>query len=312
MQVEFYDNRYQNGYMESWDNSKINKVKEVLRSILLPSTGKALDFGCGNGIFTGIIKEVLPNWEVYGTDISETALDNAQRIYNNCTFFSLNQLSKYNEKFDLIFSHHVLEHVDYINDTIAQLNNIAANNAKQIHILPCGNEGSFEHSIAISVKNGIDIMKENRFFFEEPGHLRRLNTTDFQKKMSTFNFILENQFYSNQYWGAINWITKSSPRFVKKLTNLNNAVNKHSAAKLNSIRNKLLPLTYAQHALVLFLLNWNKFNRKPKDVILMIFFFIPALLSWPIYILLNILANMEWKKCKKDRKGSEMFLIFTR
>ncbi|MEI2710675.1 MAG: hypothetical protein V9E96_16940 [Chitinophagaceae bacterium] len=59
---------------------------------------------------------------------------------------------------------------------------------------------------------------ENRFFFEEPGHLRRLTTNQFIEHEQKIGFSLIKDFYSNQYDGAINWITKSSPRFVKKLT----------------------------------------------------------------------------------------------
>jgi hypothetical protein len=46
--------------------------------------------------------------------------------------------------------------------------------SSQLHILPCGNKESYEYEISILNKNGIDPKKENRFFYEEPGHLRSL------------------------------------------------------------------------------------------------------------------------------------------
>ena len=56
--VEFYDKRYEEGYMEEWDDNKKQKVREVISSLNLPVKGKALDFGCGNGVFTNIIKQM--------------------------------------------------------------------------------------------------------------------------------------------------------------------------------------------------------------------------------------------------------------
>lgn len=312
MQVEFYDKRYQEGYMEAWDQGKIQKVKEILRSMPLPQTGKALDFGCGNGVFTAILKEMLPAWDVWGTDISDTALQNAQKRLPSCQFFPLQNSAEYSGQFDFIFSHHVIEHVDHINESFAILNRLSAPKAWQLHILPCGNPNSLEHAIASSIKGGIEEQKEYRFFFEEPGHLRRLTSEAFEAHMKVYGFSLFKAFFSNQYWGAVNWITKSSPRFVKKLTDISNAIDLSAVDRLKKLRKQLLPLTYAQHALVLFLLYWNRYNRKPKETLAMILCSFPALISWPLYQYLDRKANEEWSKEKMNPNGSEMFLIFNR
>ena len=49
--VEFYDARYEEGYMEEWDEAKKSKVIEIIKDLPLPQKGTALDFGCGNGVF---------------------------------------------------------------------------------------------------------------------------------------------------------------------------------------------------------------------------------------------------------------------
>lgn len=312
MQVEFYDKRYQEGYMEAWDKGKIEKIKDTLRSMSLPSAGKALDFGCGNGVLTGILKEILPDWEIWGTDISETALQNARKRLPTCHFLSFKDRTNHLCTFDLIFSHHVLEHVDRIDDCFLELNSFSGAKATQLHILPCGNESSLEYIISSLTKDGIERNKEDRFFFEEPGHLRRLTSKAFEDKMKPFGFSLNKAFYSNQYWGAINWITKSSPRFVKKLTDPRQAIDKEASTYLKQMRSKLLPLSYVQHALVLFLLYWNRFNRKPKEAFLMLILSIPAIVSWPFYTYLDWKANKEWAEQKLNPNGSEMFLVFNR
>jgi SAM-dependent methyltransferase len=312
MHTEFYDNRYKQGYMESWDKNKLLKVKEILQSMNLPKNGKAIDFGCGNGIFTNLLKENLPDWEIFGFEISPTALDNARKRYPNCKFLPISEIENHKNKFDLVFSHHVLEHVENIKETFNQLDALSSSSSKHLHILPCGNEGSLEYNISKMVKNGIEIDKENRFFFEEPGHNRRLSTKEFNSYMEKFNFHLENDYYNNQYWGALNWISKSSPRFVKKLTNPTLATNVENAKELQSLRLKILPITYIQHSLVLFLMYRDRFNRTTKEFFSMIFLSIPALFSWPIFSFFNRMANQEWNNNKNKSNGSEMFLIYKR
>lgn len=312
MHTEFYDNRYKQGYMESWDKNKLLKVKEILQSMNLPKNGKAIDFGCGNGIFTNLLKENLPNWEIFGFEISATALENARKRYPNCKFLPISDIEKHKNKFDLIFSHHVLEHVENINETFDQLDSLSNVSSKHLHILPCGNEGSLEYQISMMVTNGIERDKENRFFFEEPGHNRRLSTNEFNTHMRKFNFQLENEFYNNQYWGAVNWISKSSPKFVKKLTNPNLATNGVNVKTLRSLRLKILPITYIQHSLVLFSMYRDRYNRTTKEFISMVLLSIPALFSWPLFSFFNKMASWEWNKNKTKSNGSEMFLIYNR
>src|SRR3954469_2646539 len=98
--IEFYDDRYEEGYMEEWDESKKGKVEEIIRSLDLPKKGKALDFGCGNGVFTIIIKKCLPDWDVYGVEISPTAVQNATRKFPGCNFFTSDKANDYNNYFD--------------------------------------------------------------------------------------------------------------------------------------------------------------------------------------------------------------------
>ena len=104
--VEFYDDRYKQGYMENWPLKKKQRIIDIIHSMKLPVTGEALDFGCGNGVFTGVIKEALPQWKVYGVDISAVAIENAKKRYTDCNFFVLNEGSHTDKKFDFIFSHH--------------------------------------------------------------------------------------------------------------------------------------------------------------------------------------------------------------
>jgi len=310
--VEFYEERYEQGYMEEWDDLKKNKVKEVLLQLQLPAKGKALDFGCGNGVFTRIIKDTLPGWEVYGVEISSIAVQNARRRIPDCNFFEASESDKYRNQFDFLFSHHVIEHVPDIQEIFQVIDSYLKPHSSQLHIVPCGNKGSYEYEISILNKNGIELEKENRFFYEEPGHLRRLTSDEFAAHEKRIGFELKKEFYSNQEYGAVNWITKSSPRFVKKLTDTKDALDDVALKKLRSLRKKLLPLTYLQFPYSKFLEIKNKWRKKAMDYIKLIILFIPAMISKPFYSYWDKKAAVEWQENKTQRNGSEMFLFFTR
>lgn len=310
--VDFYDKRYRDGYMEEWDDIKKSKVKEVITMLNLPDKGKALDFGCGNGVFTNIIKSVLPNWDVYGVEISPTAVKNAKVKFPDCNFFGIKEAQDHLNSFDFLFSHHVIEHVQDLNETFAIINSYLKSQSSQLHILPCGNEGSYEYKICLLHKNGIEKEKESRFFFEEPGHLRRLTSNEFSSYEKNIGFSLEQQFYSNQYHGAVNWITKSSPRFVKKLTDPLTAANESSKIELNRLRGKLLPLTYLQFPYSKYWAVKSKWYKSATDYLKMAVYFLPAMISKIVYDKYDQLSANEWKEHKRELAGSEMFLFYKR
>ena len=309
---EFYDERYEEGYMEEWDEGKKAKVREILKNLPLPAQGRALDFGCGNGVFTILLKECLPAWEVYGVEISSVAVGNAQKKYPSCSFFLADEAANNYKSFDLLFSHHVIEHVQNVNETFNTINFYLKDSAYQLHILPCGNAGSLEHEISELVKNGIETTKGNRFFFEEPGHLQRLTSKEFEEYESKIGFRLVQSYFANQYHGAVNWITKSSPRFVKRLTSFNNATNNAAKEKLKSLRKKLLPLTYLQFPYSKYWAINTKWHKTPKDYALLSGLSIPAQFSKVIYDKLEEASAKEWQEKKQDAQGSEMYLFFKR
>lgn len=41
--VEFYENRYEQGYMDEWPIEKKRKIFEVIQDLQLPAKGEALD-----------------------------------------------------------------------------------------------------------------------------------------------------------------------------------------------------------------------------------------------------------------------------
>lgn len=213
--VSFYNERYAHDYMESWPPAVLARIRACIEAIGLPQTGVALDYGCGSGALTGVIAQVLPGWTLYGTDLSPVALEKARAQHPAATFFALDDPPAL--RFDFIFSHHVLEHVDDLAAAWAQIVALAAPTAHMLHILPCGNPGSFEHRLVSARVDGIDPARGGRYFYEDPGHLRRLTSADVTARAAAAGFEPVYAWFANQEAGALHWMTSYGPDYVAYL-----------------------------------------------------------------------------------------------
>lgn len=307
----YYDDWYKRGYMDEWPGEKKQRVLEIIKSLNLPEAGEVLDLGCGNGEFTGALKKVLPEWNVYGTDISAVAVDNARKRHPDCSFFILSDVCLMHKKFDFLFSHHALEHVDDINKIWAEIDRCLKKQALMLHILPCGNQGSFEYRLCKLKKGGIEGDSGNRFYFESRSHLRRLKTNQMNDFALQYDFRLVADFYSNHLYGALDWITLSSPGLILEMTNPKSAKDKISALKLICLRIILLILKCMR-----FPANAIDYKKERMKSYKYYFLFLMLLIFYPFSKLTNIClqyrSNSEWKNKKRKKSGSEMYLYYAR
>jgi trans-aconitate methyltransferase len=311
--MNYYHERYIHGYMDDWPYEKKQRIFELIRSIELPDKGDALDFGCGNGVLTNIIKQALPSlWNVYGTDISAIAIENARKNYPKITFFVANGTEFTSKKFDFIFTHHVLEHVYDLHQTLSEINGYLKDSSAMLHILPCGNEGSFEHNICRMRKDGIDPMLEARFFYEDEGHLRRLKTQQLNELFAEKGFTLTKEYYSSHYYGAINWITQSDSDFIQSLTDISAARNEKDRRKLRNLKYKLFLIWGLRYPASLVSNKLSKKHKTLRDYLILAAGLPLYLFSKPIDHYLRIKTDDEWRGRKTDQSGSEMYLYFTR
>ena len=310
--IDFYENRYEQGYMDEWPVEKKQRVFEILRSLPLPETGEALDYGCGNGVFTDLLRQALPKWKIYGSDISQNAINNAKLRFPECTFFVSDNDLKSDLKFDFLFSHHVLEHVFDIEKAMSEINDYLKPQSHIMHILPCGNSDSFEYQLCQLRADGFNPDMENRFFFEDEGHVRRLTTQRISELVKVHGFELEKAFYSNQYHGAIKWITQSSATFIKNFANPEMGKDAASKRRLAQLRNKFLFLSYLQLPYALYKDTKAIKNKSPKHYLVQLAFLIPSIISYPVHAYINSKAKAEWEANNQSQNGSEMYLFFTR
>ena len=101
-QIEWYDTMH---------DSCLQMHDDFHKFLLERSPSTVLEVGCGAGYYPRNLKELFTNAEYTGTDISETAIKfcKSKSSFNFiCTDFLKNSLNK---KFDLVFSHALIDHV---------------------------------------------------------------------------------------------------------------------------------------------------------------------------------------------------------
>jgi len=85
-------------------------VDRLLNLVPLPSTGIALDIGCGNGAMLRSLSRGFPNWRLIGTELNTRHKAEVESI-PGVIRLETRPLEDLKEKFDLITLLHVLEHI---------------------------------------------------------------------------------------------------------------------------------------------------------------------------------------------------------
>ena len=299
-----YERRYSTTeYMKNWGRYRHRRIADVIRSIGLPKHGRALDYGCGVGFFCTALQEALPEWEIVGVETSDAALQGARQSHPQFTFATFKEIE--GKTFDFVFSHHVLEHVESIEETARNIDTLLNKKAWQLHICPCGNDGSLEYVIVSKKKNGIEPHQGNRFFYEDPTHLRRLTTADVEKIFGAYGFRIVLESYKNHFWGAISWISNSQPTVILNIT-------KHMPLLCAA----LLTLHFLQRPYRLW---WGVWNKKKKTLVHRVFLvaaFLPAWILSPVSFALDAQVQREILRPTTDvatlRSGSELCIVLAR
>jgi SAM-dependent methyltransferase len=310
--VLFYEERFSNGYMEEWPIEKKQRLIALFRELPLPEHGRGLDFGCGNGVLTAVLAEALPKWTIEGTDVSETALRHASARYPQCRFFLSREDDVDVEPYELVFTHHVLEHVYDLDRAWNELIRLLKPQGGMVHILPCGNAGSFEFQLCSLRKGGIDKRQANRFFFEDEGHLRRLSTEDLQPRARHDGFVLRNEYYANQWYGAIDWIIQRPLQFIRDISDTSFALDRSAKWRLAMLRSILLVFKNARFRIAEYDGIRTKHPKRLKQYAYLIVAAPAYLIARGIDYYLKWNVRREWITQRDRREGSEMYMYFAR
>jgi len=85
-------------------------VEYVMRRAELPVTGKLIDIGCGNGEALINFSRVLPQWQLYGNELSDKALANLRKLKNFVHLYTIPP-AQIEDRFAMVAMIHALEHM---------------------------------------------------------------------------------------------------------------------------------------------------------------------------------------------------------
>jgi SAM-dependent methyltransferase len=205
---------------------------------------------------------------------------NAQQRREGLRFHTLDTrfVSEHAGAFDLVFSHHVLEHVFDLDAATAELAALVAPGGRMLHALPCGKAGSLAHWLCRQRQGGIDPAVGNRFYFEESSHLRRLCSDELAARLGAHGCRLVHSSFGYHWLGALRLFTEWTPRELLALFDLR----RFCAGSL--------PLVLALA--------------------------VPALVLLPLSLVaegaIRAADAREWRRSREDPRGSEMMLEFVR
>lgn len=74
---------------------------------------KAVDLGCGSGLFTRTLKKLRPEYEIFGCDKSKVAIEFAQKFNDGINYFlcDVTRLPFKNSFFDIAVGFDIVEHL---------------------------------------------------------------------------------------------------------------------------------------------------------------------------------------------------------
>lgn len=86
-------------------------LESAFSSIALPSEGRWLDIGCGNGAMLRAVAERFPAWSSVGTELDDRNRS-AVEVISGVEYLHAGELDALNGTFDVVSMLHVLEHIE--------------------------------------------------------------------------------------------------------------------------------------------------------------------------------------------------------
>jgi SAM-dependent methyltransferase len=234
----FYDERYEGEYMAWHGDQEVWRTLDVLRAARVPPAPDVVDYGCGRGAWVPVLRRAFPGCRVVGVEISSKAVAEARRTHPDSEFhaFDGRRAPVPDASADLVFSYHVIEHVADLDESIGDMVRVVSPGGYACAILPCGNRGSVEELATRLVTDGLELSAtgEQRFFYEDPGHLRRLTSSELIARFNSHGCELEAALYS-RHLAAVDYLA-GSPSVVRQVFDPARAKSRGAAVALSALR----------------------------------------------------------------------------
>ena len=142
---QYYEGIFSEGTEEQWEKAPgkvviIRALRHQLDIGKISKESRVMDVGCGSGFLLGRICSEVPNnnFDLYGVDFSEKAIEKAQRKYPNFHFFCEDGANTHFDagKFDVVISYGTYEHFSKPHDGINELARLLRNGGLFFCMMP--------------------------------------------------------------------------------------------------------------------------------------------------------------------------------
>ncbi len=165
----------------------------------LSDNAKILEVGCGAGQFIRALKHNLPNSDCYGFDVSEVAINKAKVNRDGVNYLvgPSDRWPLVDRFFDAVVIYDVLEHVESVEQTMAEIRRVLKPGGLVYAFIPCeGDSLSIWHCLRFNKK--LDTLT-NRY----AGHINRFSRARWQKIFIDSGFQIVNKKYSEHFFGQL-------------------------------------------------------------------------------------------------------------
>jgi SAM-dependent methyltransferase len=122
-------------------------VEFIQANAALPSKGRLIDLGCGNGAALETFSKALPDWELYGSELSETALPFLRSLSNFVRLFTA-EPRDIEGVYDFVSMIHSLEHMPYPGRTLTDVLRLLSENGSIFIEIPDVETSPFDLIVA--------------------------------------------------------------------------------------------------------------------------------------------------------------------
>ncbi len=310
--AEYYDDRHAHGWMQAWPESKKNRVLSLIRQVGLQPGARVLEFGCGEGVFAGSVKAAMPALEVHACDISGTGIAKARRRFPDVKFHWLGEDDPtLSGNYDLIFSHHVLEHVQDVEESLAFIAGLLKARGKALHIIPCGNPGSLEFRLARMIDGGTG--GHGLFAIDDISHVRRMTSAELQEASRRTGLVPRQAFFANQFWGGIEYLTGIHHGIILEWLRTFRGSGTWGSTRLRAALSGMLAASLIRKGPAYVLATYN--HRRPAWKRLLYTAAVPfaalaSVVSKLVNMALEAASEREWRVARAQPNGSEAYSLF--
>lgn len=127
-----------NLFQKFWHARRFSEIGKVIEEV----KGPVLDVGCHSGTFTEFILKHIKSKEIYGVDISHSAIDRIKKriSYGHFQVGDGAQLPFKNNFFEAVFCLEVLEHVDNPLQVLSEIKRVLKKDGYGVLLVPTDNK----------------------------------------------------------------------------------------------------------------------------------------------------------------------------